>query len=195
MRSKSMRSKSMRSKSKRMRSKSKRMRMRSKSTRKHKKSMRSKSKSTQKHRHRRHRKTMYGGHAPPPWVGSPYNAGDHSPNGNFLPQSPNGVPSGLPISPMSTSPQFGQRGGGFMNDLSMFASKILPDDVVNLTRSIPAAGGNLMDRFNGNIPSASSQVYPTQQPLALLAHRSAGTVPQPNINSAYTRAVQQVPAL
>lgn len=190
----------MRSKS--MRSKSKRMRMRSKSTRKHKKSMRSKgmrskskSKSTQKHRHRRHRKTMYGGHAPPPWVGSPYNAGDHSPNGNFLPQSPNGVPSGLPISPMSTSPQFGQRGGGFMNDLSMFASKILPDDVVNLTRSIPAAGGNLMDRFNGNIPSASSQVYPTQQPLALLAHRSAGTVPQPNINSAYTRAVQQVPAL
>ena len=186
-----------------MRSKSMRMRMRS-----NKKSMkggrRNKRYTTRKHRrnprHVHSEYMMHGGGSPPPWVGSPYNAADLNPSGNFLPLSDKyGVPSGLPVPPVNSNPQFGgrrrsnsrvkkQRGGG----LSDFISTILPDDIVNIGRSIPAAIGHTMDRFNGLIPSASSQVYPTQQPIINQTQAAMGAIKPPDISGAYGRAVSAV---
>jgi hypothetical protein len=54
-----------------------------------------------------------------------------------------------------------QRGGG----VSSFISGILPDEIMNIGRSVPAAVGHFADRFNGVISTPSSMVYPTQQPL------------------------------
>lgn len=142
---------------------------------------------------------------PPPWIGSPYNAGDLRPTGNFLPLSQtNGVPSGLPVPPAPSNPQFlqggrrrkgkkaNQRGGG----ISSFLSTILPDDVVNMGRYVTAGAGNLMDKYNGLIPTASSQVYPTQQKLAQLDTQprlaSVNSLNPIDINGAYNRAVSAV---
>jgi hypothetical protein len=215
MRSKSKRMQSKRSSSKRMQSKrmqSKRMQSkRMQSKRSSSKRMQSKH-MHRKNRTRRHKKTMkrsrrrmYGGSgAPSPWVGSPYFASDRNPSGNFLPLSQEyGVPSGLPVPPVSTSPQFGgkrsrhgrQRGGGFTDNLSTFVSTVVPEDLLNAGRYIPAAAGNLMDRFNGLIPSASSQVYPTQQPLALSTQQASSNVSPPDVNAAYNRAISSVQSM
>ena len=148
---------------------------------------------------------MHGGGSPPPWIGSPYYATDLKPSGNYLPLSNEGIPSGLPVPPVNSNPQFGgrgrrvlsgkkynkgnrQRGGG----LSEFITAIVPEDILNIGRSIPAAAGNLMDRFNGSIPTASSQVYPTQQPLVRQLQESTGVVNPPDINGAYGRAIATV---
>jgi len=147
---------------------------------------------------------MHGGGSPSPWNGSPYNASDLKPSGNYLPLSDNGIPSGLLVPPVNSNSQFGgrgmrtrsgkkynkskQRGGG----LSEFISTILPEDVLNLGRSIPAAAGNFMDQFNGRISSPSSQVYPTQQPLVHEIQQSTGAVNPPDINGAYNRAISSV---
>jgi len=173
------------------------------------------------HGHKRHHihseYMMHGGHAPAFLVGSPYNAGDLNPNGNYLPLSNNGVPSGLPNPPMPSNPQFntqfgGKRGkkGGCLNwfkkskrkgrrgmrqrggGLSEFMSAIVPDDLMNIGRSIPAAAGNFMDKFNGLNPLGTSQVYPTQQPYIQDMQRSTATVTPPDITGAYSRAVGTV---
>jgi hypothetical protein len=149
---------------------------------------------------------MHGGSgSPSPWVGSPYNAAQLNPQGNFLPLSqPYGVPSGLPVPPVSTSPQLvgggrkykkggkKQRGGGLSDSISTFVSNIVPEDLMNVGRYIPSAAGNLMDRFNGLTPSASSHVYPTQQPLANQTIQYTGAVSAPDVNGAYNRAINAV---
>ena len=56
--------------------------------------------------------------------------------------------------------RFVQRGGG----ISSFISNILPEELVNIGRSVPAAFGHLADKFNGELSHPSSRVYPTQQP-------------------------------
>ena len=145
---------------------------------------------------------MHGGGSPSPWIGSPYYATDLNPSGNYLPLSNVGVPSGFIIPPVNSNPQFGGRGkqsgrrrsgskqsGGGLNE---FISTIIPEDILNIGRSIPAAAGNLMDRFNGNIPSASSHVYPTQQPMVSQAQQATGSVSPPDINAAYRSAVASV---
>ena len=140
---------------------------------------------------------MHGGGSPPPWIGSPYYATDSNPSGNYLPLSDNGVPSGLPVPPVNSNPQFGGRGKRsgskgkkqYGGGLSEFMSTILPDDIVNLGRSIPAAIGHTMDRFNGLIPSASSHVYPTQQPIINQTQPATGAIKPPDINGAYGRAL------
>lgn len=153
---------------------------------------------------RHSRRRMHGGSgSPPPWVGSPYNAGALNPRGNFLPLSSQGVPSGLPVPPINSNPQFGggrrrkrgQNGGGFSDNLSTFVSTVLPEDLLNAGRYIPAAAGHLMDRFNGLIPSASSHVYPTQQPLALQTQQARANVLPVDVNAAYTRALSSVQAI
>jgi hypothetical protein len=154
---------------------------------------------------------MRGGQAPATFIGGPYNAGDRNPNGNFLPLSqPYGITSGFPIPPVNSNPQFlngggkkgrktKQRGGG----ISSFISSILPEDVVNLGRYVTSSAGNLMDKYNGLIPTASSQVYPTQQPLAQTQGQSTVKINQVgetrvipvDVNSAYNRAVSSVRAI
>jgi hypothetical protein len=130
-----------------------------------------------------------------PAIGSPYNAGAAQPSGNHYPLSGNGIPSGQLVPPVPSNNQFGgfhnvaassgkggrrtknrrgsrisknMRGGG----LSSFMSTILPDDVVNAARSVPAAFGHFADRFNGLNSMPSSMVYPTDQ---LQVYRTADT--------------------
>ena len=84
----------------------------------------------------------------------------------------------------------GMRGGG----LSMFMSSLLPDDVVNVGRSVPSAFEQLSDKFNGLISPASYQVYPTNQPLAMAASSTHSAVPiaPTNINAIYNNAAASV---
>ena len=194
-----MRSKRMRSKSMRMRSNSKRMRMRSKSKSK------SKSKRTKRMRKskksktmRRTRRIMRGGDyhaAPTPTPGGAYFAGSPAPfpSGTHYRLSPVGVPSGA-LDPPVPGGQFGgrrrgrgkgMRGGG----LSSFVSTILPDEIVNIGRSLPAAVGHMADKFNGVISSGSSQVYPTQQPNIYQPPSSGAIASRPiDIMGAFNRA-------
>jgi hypothetical protein len=76
-----------------------------------------------------------------------------------------------------------QRGGNFL-------STLVPHDALNVFRSIPAAAGHMFDRFNGVISSPSSQVYPTDQPVALKNINSGNNIniTPPNINKFYTDA-------
>ena len=170
-----------------------------------------KRRNTNKRSHSKRRHVMRGGQAPATFIGSPYNAGDRIPNGNFLPLSqPYGITAGFPIPPVNSNPQFlkgggkkgrktKQRGGG----ISSFISSILPDDVVNLGRYVTSSAGNLMDKYNGLIPTASSQVYPTQQPLAQTQGQSTVKINQVgqtqvipvDVNAAYNRAVSSVRAI
>ena len=125
-----------------------------------------------------------GGQGMMPFVGAPYNAADKIPAGNYLALSKVGLPSGFPNPPEPSNGLFKggkklksrknkhkhskhkhskhskQRGGNFFTN-------IVPEDAVSIFRSVPAAAGHFMDRFNGLISSPSSLVYPTQQPLAL----------------------------
>ena len=84
----------------------------------------------------------------------------------------------------------GMRGGG----LSMFMSSHLPDDVVNVGRSVPSAFEQLSDKFNGLISPASYQVYPTNQPLAMATSSTHSAVPiaPTNINAIYNNAAASV---
>jgi hypothetical protein len=80
-----------------------------------------------------------------------------------------------------------QRGGG----LSNYFSTILPEDVLNAGRAVPAAFGHLADRFNGLISSPSSMVYPTQQPLVASVQTTNAITP-PDIKAIYTSAANTV---
>lgn len=111
-----------------------------------------------------------------PLIGSPYNAADAQPSGNYLaynpkvedwPQQSNAILEDRQMMGMMRAGggrkkgKKHQRGGGF----SAFVNALLPDDLVDVGRSIPSAAGHMYDRFNGAISSPSSMVYPTQQPL------------------------------
>jgi hypothetical protein len=53
-----------------------------------------------------------------------------------------------------------QNGG----NVGSFITKLLPEEIVNVGRSVPAAFGHLSDKFNGELSHPSSMVYPTEQP-------------------------------
>lgn len=141
--------------------------------------------------------------SPSPFQGAPYNAGDLKAGGNYLPLSAGGIPSGSPI-PQMSNPQFSQDGGRLHSfskrkygkhgrgkrtnkyrqgggGLSQFMSAIVPEDILNIGRSIPAAASNFMDKYNGLTPVASSQVYPTQQPLVQQTQQANTSITPPNI--------------
>jgi len=146
--------------------------------------------------------------SPSPFQGAAYNAGDLRAGGNYLPLSPTGVPSGSPI-PQLSNPQFSQDGGRLHSfsmhkrgkhsrgkhgrgkrtnkyrqgggGLSQFMSSIVPEDILNIGRSIPAAANNFMDKYNGLTPEASSHVYPTQQPLVQQTQQANTSITPPNI--------------
>ena len=67
----------------------------------------------------------------------------------------------------------GQRGGG----ITEFVTTLLPEEIVSIGRSLPAGLGHMYDRFNGSTPSASSMVYPTDQPLVQKTSTDIGTPP------------------
>ena len=127
-------------------------------------------------------------------LGEPYNAaGSGTPSGNHLTFNEN-----VKAPPMPSNPQTGghkrrtkiQKGGG----VSSFISSILPAEVTNIGRSVPAAVGHFSDKFNGVISSPSSMVYPTQQPL--VGKVDATTIFKPvDLQSVYQSANNAVLAL
>jgi len=155
---------------------------------------------------RRTRRNMRGGFEPAPGGPYFAGSSAPFPSGTYLPVSNIGVPAGSfdPAVRAGPYPVQGQAGGkrrriqsghmrsghmrsGHMNrmqrrhmhggGLSSFISSILPDEIVNIGRSVPSSLGHLADKFNGTISSPSSLVYPTQQPHVY--HGSSGaTAPQ-----------------
>ena len=81
-----------------------------------------------------------------------------------------------------------------MSDIKSYLSAVLPDDLVNAGRSVPAAFGHFADKFNGVISSPSSMVYPTQQPLVAQVTGSNALTP-PDIKAMYSSAVGSVAAM
>ena len=57
-----------------------------------------------------------------------------------------------------------QRGGDFAETVSNMFTTLVPQELVNITRALPAGLGHMYDRYNGSISSGSSMVYPTDQP-------------------------------
>lgn len=128
-----------------------------------------------------------------PLVGAPYNAADAVPSGNYVaynakvqqwPQQSNAILEERSMMGLvragggkgkrggKKSKSWGgkkQRGGG----LNQFISAIVPQDILNVGRSIPAAAGHMYDKFNGSLSMPSSLVYPTQQPLVSPSATSA----------------------
>ena len=149
------------------------------------------------------KKRMSGGYNP--FIGPPYNASDVYAMGNYLPPSPNGYPSGLLVPPIPSNGPIGgggkykqkkyrkslsgglrrrnikQRGGGIF-------STLVPEDLLNMGRSIPAAAGHFMDKFNGVLSLPSSMVYPTQQ-TAVQHPSNTSTISPPNMNIIYKNAL------
>ena len=99
-------------------------------------------------------------------LGNPYNATvNGTPSGNHHPYNPyvkdppiqSNTQQGGKNHKQQRRKKYKQCGGGFL-------TKLMPEELVNVGRSVPAAFGNLADKFKGDIPHPSSKVYPTEQP-------------------------------
>lgn len=126
---------------------------------------------TKRTKRRATRKMRGGNRLLPNAFGAPYNAVDLKPNGNYYPFN-----TKVEQWPIQSNTQVGamlgggrrrtkynknkQSGGG----ITEFITTLLPEEVVNVGRSIPAGIGHMYDKFNGTISTPSSLVYPTQQP-------------------------------
>lgn len=133
-------------------------------------------------------------------VGSPYNAGDLNPNGNYYAYNTNVQPWAEPSNNMSggrrrimkkgkksKKTKYGyrkQRGGDFAETVSNMFTTLVPQELVNITRALPAGLGHMYDRYNGAISSGSSMVYPTDQPNVKPLYVDAGPRP-PDIAGIY----------
>jgi len=162
---------------------------------------------------RKHIKKIRGGNASP-FIGTRYNAADAAPNGNYLAYNPKVVPlpeqsnvilndrqmlglvragggkrSGSKRSGSKRGRKSKKMRGGSLS-VGAFATSILPDDVVNLGRSIPAGLGNMYNSYTGLSPVPSSFVYPTQQPV--IPNVSQPTMSPPDIMGIYNTANNQV---
>jgi hypothetical protein len=135
-------------------------------------------------------------------LGNSYNAGDPGvPSGNHYAYNTNVKAAPMPSNPQAQLQLGGgrrkcrckgkckcknknrhknnhrsQRGGG----ISSFISTILPEELVNMGRSVPSALGHLADKFNGDLSHPSSMVYPTQQPHVYDGSDSRGALINPN---------------
>jgi len=169
--------------------------------------------STKRSTKRKHIKKIRGGNASP-FIGTRYNAADAAPNGNYLAYNPIVVPLPEQSNVILNDRQMlglvragggkhrgskhrgSKRGrkskkmrGGSLS-VGAFATSILPDDVVNLGRSIPAGLGNMYNSYTGLSPVPSSFVYPTQQPV--IPNVSQPTMSPPDIMGIYNTANNQV---
>lgn len=68
---------------------------------------------------------------------------------------------------------------------------VVPADLLNAGRSIPAAFTHMADRFSGLLSSPSSLVYPTQQPL-VPQNPAPPAMNPPDLKAFYNNAVQSV---
>jgi hypothetical protein len=84
------------------------------------------------------------------------------------------------------------RGGG----LSQFMSSIIPEEALNVGRSVPSAIGHAYDKFTGVLSTPSSMVYPTQQPLVYAQDEGISRMPPPtNIMKLYENVNNTVAAM
>jgi len=116
------------------------------------------------------------------FIGPPYNAAAAEPRGNYYAYNQR-----VEAWPVPSNSQFGTQFGtqfGGRKSISKSKSKkhkgkkyhgggisemittLLPEELVNIGRAVPATVGRMYDRFDGSLSSPSSMVYPTQQPLA-----------------------------
>jgi hypothetical protein len=122
----------------------------------------------------------------PSSMGTLYNAADLSPKGTYHGFNPNVQQWAAPSNGMfggrgrrkgkkgkKTKYSRKQRGGG----LTEFVTALLPQEIVNIGRSLPASLGHVYDKYDGAIPSASSMVYPTDQPLVKAIYPTVMTAP------------------
>ena len=140
-------------------------------------------------------------------VGSPYNGGDLNPNGNYYAYntkvqpwaepSNNITSNNITSNTMTSNTMTGgrrrtkkgkkgkktkygyrkQRGGDFAETVSNMFTTLVPQELVNITRALPAGLGHMYDRYNGAISSGSSMVYPTDQPNVKALYVDAGPRP------------------
>jgi hypothetical protein len=68
----------------------------------------------------------------------------------------------------------------------------LPDEIVNIGRSIPAALGRMTDQYNGVLSHPSDYVYPTQQNAVPISRGGLPNVYVPNMGANYSAALQSV---
>ena len=144
----------------------------------------------------------------PSAVGVPYSAADLSPRGSYYAYNPNVEQWPSPSNGnfimnggRRRRTRYGkkskkgkktgkkQRGGSFSENISKMFTTLVPEEIVNITRSLPASVGHMYDKYNGATPSASSMVYPTEQPLVHKIYTDVGSPPSDigkiyNVNSA-----------
>ena len=145
----------------------------------------------------------------PSSLGSPYNAGDLNPNGSYHAYNPNVQPWAEPSNNMTSNNMTGgrrmkkgkktrysktqymkkgkyrkQRGGDFAETVSNMFTTLVPQEIVNITRALPAGLGHMYDRYSGAISSGSSMVYPTDQPNVKPHYVDSGP-PPPDIAGIY----------
>jgi hypothetical protein len=155
---------------------------------------------------RRYKKTMRGGsYGLPSVFGSPYNAAELLPKGNYYPYNPNveqwpeqsngifrggrGTGAGRRRTKKGKHLSKKQKGGG----ITEFVTTLLPEEVVNIGRSFPAGLGHMYDKFNGALSLPSSMVYPTQQPYVTQTAASANrSMSPPDILNMYNTSNGQV---
>lgn len=168
-------------------------------TKRHKRNKRTKShKRTRHYRTRKMRGGNGGGLMPSVFVGAPYNAENLHPSGNHYRYNSN-----VEQWPSQSNAMLGggrrrgsrmkknkQKGGG----ITEFVTALLPQEVVNISRSIPSGIGHVYDKFVGAPSMASSLVYPTQQPLVASTTRSGDLMPS-DLSKYYNSNNHQIPGL
>ena len=138
--------------------------------------------------------------------------------GTYYSQSASGIPSGASNPPMPSNPQFFSGGGKrkrsghkrsghkrsghkrsgtskrrkFKQGGGGFFSNLLPDEIVNIGRSVPAALGRMTDQYNGVLSHPSDYVYPTQQNAVPISRGGVPNVYVPNMGANYSAALQSV---
>ena len=139
-------------------------------------------------------KKMRGGYAVP-LFGAPYNAAALNPQGNYYPYNPNveqwpeqsnamlgGGRKGKRMRSGKGKKGMRMKGGG----ITEFVTSLFPQEILNISRSVPAGLGHMYDKFNGTASSASSMVYPTQQPIVISSATSGEMIRPSNINKFYS---------
>ena len=175
-----------------------------------------------KRRTKKYARRMRGGSGMRPFIGAPYNAAAAHPQGNYYtyntgvkaaPDQSNALLGGGGRHKRSGHKRSGHkrsghkrsrgkrsrgkrsgsmRGGG----LSQFMSSIIPEEALNVGRSVPSAIGHAYDKFTGVLSTPSSMVYPTQQPLVGAQDEGISRMPPPtNIMKLYENVNNTVAAM
>ena len=149
---------------------------------------------------RRHPR-MKGGSSISPFVGAPYSSsGLNFPPANYYPRNMAGYP--IP----SASNTFNNKfvGGGSSSSKRKtkkirrqqkggnFFTKMMPNDLVNAVRAVPASFNRFISGWDGRNTLASDYVSPTAQPLAKGERVFGMAMPPPNIMEVYRDADAKV---